>query len=278
MGMPMGERLLESQHQLVVFNRTRRKAEPLLDLGATWARDPQEAVQLSELTILMLTDATAIRETMEVRGRFPDLTGRHLCQMGTIAPRESIALMEDIHRSGGEYFEAPVLGSRPQARAGRLLVMVGARETQFQKWREALSALGENPLLVGVVGQAAAMKLAFNQLIAAELTGFATALGLVRHHDLETEDFMKLLRQSALFAPTFDAKLPRFVSGDFEKPNFPARLLLKDLLLAKEVAAESGLHVAALDGLCSLIRDAVDQGRGDDDYSVLASVVDPERT
>jgi len=198
--------------------------------------------------------------------------------MGTIAPRESIALLEDTQRTGGEYLEAPVLGSRPQARTGKLIVMVGGEENQFLRWREVLCALSETPQRVGRVGQAAAMKLAFNQLIAAELTGFSTALGLIRHHQIEVGDFMTLLRQSALYAPTFDAKLPRFEAGDFTEPNFPARLLLKDLRLAKMVADEVGLHTSALEGLCRLLNDAVDQGRGDDDYSVVSSMVDPSRS
>lgn len=278
MGFPMAERLLDTGHELIVFNRTRDKAAPLTEQGAQLTDSPHEAIFAADLAILMLTDAAAIRETLENQGRFPDLAGRSMCQMGTIAPRESVALLEDIRRAGGEYLEAPVLGSRPQARSGSLLVMVGAEEEQFRRWQPVLGSLGKAPLLAGRVGQAAALKLAFNQLIAAELTGFATALGLVRHHGIEIDDFMQLLRDSALYAPTFDAKLPRFESGDFDTPNFPARLLLKDLELAKSVADEVGLHTSTLEGLCSLVRDTLDRGLGDHDYSVLSAVVDPHRT
>ena len=278
MGFHMAERLLEAGHEIIAYNRTRDKASPLAQQGATLADGPHQAILEADLAILMLTDASAIRETLEPRGRFPDLTDCSLCQMGTIAPRESIALLEDIERAGGEYLEAPVLGSRPQAREGRLIVMVGAEDSQFQRWQQVFGDLGQDPHLVGRVGQAAAMKLAFNQLIAAELTGFATALGLIRHHQVEVEDFMTLLRQSALYAPTFDAKLPRFAAGNFDQPNFPARLLLKDLELAREVADEVGLHTSSLAGLCQLVRDALDQGRGDSDYSVVAAVVDPHHS
>ena len=89
------------------------------------------------------------------------------------------------------------------------------------------------------------------------------------------DGFMELLRRSALHAPTFDAKLPRFVEGDFDRPNFPARLLLKDLELALEVATEIQLDTHALEGLCQLVRRGLEQGLGDLDYSVIASVVDP---
>lgn len=275
MGCPMAERLLETGHELLVYNRTRDKTRQLEDQGATVTATPHEAIAGTELTLLMLSDAAAIRETLEPHGRFPDLEGRTLCQMGTIAPRESIALLEDIRRVGGEYFEAPVLGSRPQARTGKLIVMVGATESQYNRWLDLLEIIGEGPQLIGKVGQAAALKLAFNQLIGSQLVGFATALALVRHHDIDAEVLMTQLRQSALYAPTFDAKLARLQSRDFEDPNFPARLLLKDLDLARNLAAELDLNTSALEGLCSLVDAALEQGKGDYDYSVVGAVIDP---
>lgn len=271
----MAERLLETGHELLVYNRTRDKTRQLEDQGATVTATPHEAIAGTELTLLMLSDAAAIRETLEPHGRFPDLEGRTLCQMGTIAPRESIALLEDIRRVGGEYFEAPVLGSRPQARTGKLIVMVGATESQYNRWLDLLEIIGEGPQLIGKVGQAAALKLAFNQLIGSQLVGFATALALVRHHDIDAEVLMTQLRQSALYAPTFDAKLARLQSRDFEDPNFPARLLLKDLDLARNLAAELDLNTSALEGLCSLVDAALEQGKGDYDYSVVGAVIDP---
>ena len=277
MGGPMAERLLESGYDLTVYNRTPDKTRSLEELGATVAQTPHEAIAGAELTLLMLSDAAAIRESLEPHGRFPDLAGRTLCQMGTIAPRESIALLEDIRRVGGQYFEAPVLGSRPQARAGTLIVMVGGTQEQVRRWLEILECLGTEPRLIGRVGQAAALKLAFNQLIGSQLVGFATALAMVRHHDIDSEELMTQLRRSALYAPTFDAKLARLLSGEFDDPNFPARLLLKDLDLARTVAAEVGLDTNALQGLCNLVQTAVDQGKGDDDYSVVGSVIDPHQ-
>lgn len=275
MGGPLGERLLETGHDLTVYNRTVEKTRRLRELGAVVASTPLEAISSAELTLLVLSDAAAIRETIEPHGRLPNLSGRTLCQMGTIAPRESIALLEDVRRAEGEYFEAPVLGSRPQARSGKLIVMVGATEDQYARWSQVLSHLGEHLELAGEVGQAAALKLGFNQLIGCQLIGFATALAMVRHHDIDSESLMEQLRQSALYAPTFDAKLPRLLAGDFDDPNFPARLLLKDLNLARDVAAEVGLNTVALQGLCDLVQQAVNEGKGDHDYSVVSAVIDP---
>lgn len=278
MGYPMATRLVECGHDLTVYNRTRQKALPLQELGATIADNAQEAIAAAEVTVVMLADAASIRETLEPHGRLPDLTGHTLIQMGTIAPRESVALLEDIHRAGGDYLEAPVLGSRPQARNGKLLIMVGATPTQFERWFDLLSSFGPDPRLIGSVGRAAALKLAFNQLIASHLASFSMALGLIRRHDIDVEEFMTLLRQSALYAPTFDAKLPRLLERDFSDVNFPARLLLKDLQLAADVAEDVGLHTAVLEGLKTIVGEALERGFGDADYSVLGELVDPQRS
>ena len=184
----------------------------------------------------------------------------------------------DILRAGGDYLEAPVLGSRPQARDGKLLIILGATPTQFERWFDLLSCFGPDPRLVGTVGKAAALKLAFNQLIASQLASFSMALGLIRHHDIDVEEFMTMLRQSPLYAPTFDAKLPRLLERDFSDVNFPARLLLKDLTLATDVAADVGLHTAVLEGLKTLVSEALERGLGDADYSVLGELVDPQRS
>ncbi len=195
--------------------------------------------------------------------------------MATLSSGGSLRLREEVVEAGGEYFEAPVLGSRPQAREGKLLVMVGATPTQFDRWSELLGCFGPEPRLVGPVGRAAALKLAFNQLIAAQLTGFATALGLIRHAGIDVELFMELLRRSALHAPSFDAKLPRLLERNFSDANFPLRLLLKDLGLARDLATDYGLETAALDGLCRVAALGVDGGRADADYSAVSEVIDP---
>lgn len=276
MGGPMAERLLAAGHDLTVYNRTRDKALALREQGATVAATAQQAVTSADGTILMLTDAAAIRETLYPHGRPPELAGRTLIQMGTIAPRESKALQEDVQRAGGRYLEAPVLGSRPQAREGRLLVMVGATPQLFERWLDLLRCFGSDPLLIGPVGRAAALKLALNQLIAAQLTSFATALALVRHHEVDVQRFMTLLRQSAIYAPTFDSKLPRMLERSFGDPNFPLRLLKKDLDLVRAVAEDEGLDTALLDGLSRVVAHGLERGLGDSDYSAVYEAVDPD--
>ncbi len=278
MGMPMAQRLLSAKVPLVVYNRTQDRAEPLRAAGAEIAGSAQEAVQNSDCLITMLTNAQAVRETLLSEQVRSHLSGRTVIQMGTIAPQESKALDQAITTAKGEYLEAPVLGSIPQAEAGELIVMVGASPEQFERWSGLLKSFGPEPRLVGAVGQAASLKLAMNQLIASLTAAFALSLGFVQRQGVEVEQFMAVLRHSALYAPTFDKKLSRLVDRNFADPNFPTKHLLKDVNLFLTEAAAIGLETSGLEGVRHLLDRAIAQGLGDADYSALFAAVSPEES
>jgi 3-hydroxyisobutyrate dehydrogenase len=194
----MGERVLAAGYHLTVFNRSRDKAELLRSSGAEIAATAAEAIDSAECVILMLADGAAIREVLFNENPKPDLGQGTVIQMGTISPTESIGFHKEVLARGGDYLEAPVLGSIPEASAGKLLVMVGASKPQFDKWSSLLECFGSEPLLIGEVGKAAAVKLALNQLIASLTVGFASSLGLVQSLGIEAGLFMKILRRSVL--------------------------------------------------------------------------------
>src|SRR3954454_22083853 len=158
MGRPMAERVLAAGHELIAYNRTREKAEPLARKGARIAASAREAIEAGECAVFMVRDGSVVRELLSDRGFIPSLGGRTLIQMSTIAPAESVKLMEDVRGAAGDYLEAPVLGSVPQAQEGGLLVMMGGNAEQFEHWGELLRCFGPEPRLVGQVGQAATLK------------------------------------------------------------------------------------------------------------------------
>jgi len=123
--------------------------------------------------------------------------------MGTIAPSESRVFQQELAAIAATYFEAPVLGSIPEATAGQLQVMVGGSTEQFEQWQPLFQQLG-TPIFIGAVGSASALKLALNQLISSLTTSFALSLGFVQQQGVDVETFMQILRRSALYAPTFD--------------------------------------------------------------------------
>jgi 3-hydroxyisobutyrate dehydrogenase len=275
MGRPMAERVLAAGHELIVYNRTAEKAEPLARKGARIARSADEAIAAGECTVFMVRDGSVVRELLSDEGYIPSLGGRTVIQMSTIAPVESVKLMQEVRGAAGDYLEAPVLGSVPQAEQGSLLVMVGGNAEQLARWGGLLRCFGPEPRLIGPVGHAAALKLAMNQLIGSLSAAFSLSLGMVRRKGIETELFMDILRQSAFFAPTFDRKLPQMLARDFASPNFPAALLLKDLDLARSEAGGLGLDTTALDGVREIVKKTVEEDRGREDYAALYETIDP---
>jgi 3-hydroxyisobutyrate dehydrogenase len=275
MGYPMAERVLAAGHELIAYNRTREKAEPLARKGARIAGSAHEAIEAGECAVFMVKDGSVVRELLSDEGFIPSLGGRTVIQMSTISPAESVKLMEDVRGAAGDYLEAPVLGSVPQAEEGKLLVMMGGSPEQLGHWGDLLRCFGPEPRLVGPVGHAATLKLAMNQLIGSLAAAFSLSLGMVRRKGIEVDLFMGILRQSAFYAPTFDRKLPPMLSRDFSLPNFPAALLLKDLDLARGEAGTLGLDTTALDGVRDVVKKTVEADRGREDYAALYETVDP---
>jgi len=180
MGRPMAGRLLAAGFPVTVWNRTLDKARPLADDGAAVAPSAAAAIRDADAVVLMLADAPAIRDTLLAGEDAGALAGRTVIQMGTIAPAESLELATAVADRGGSYLEGPVLGSIAEAATGRLVVMVGASPPPFERWLPVLRAFGPEPRLIGPPGQAAALKLALNQLIATITTAYAVGLGMVR--------------------------------------------------------------------------------------------------
>jgi 3-hydroxyisobutyrate dehydrogenase len=274
MGLPMAQRLVDAGHLLTVYNRTAAKLESLT--GATIAHSPQAAIADSDCVILMLTDASAIQTTLLSDAAIPHLTGKTVIQMGTIAPLESQAIRDQVVAAGGGYLEAPVLGSIPEARSGALIIMVGAEPEQYDRWLPLLQTFGSDPVLLGAVGSAAAVKLSLNQLIGSLTSAFAASLGLVAAQGVEVGAFMKILRQSALYAPTFDKKLQRMHDRDYSNPNFPTKHLQKDIKLFITAAKSAGLEVDNVEGVRQILDRAIALGLAEADYSALFSAIVPE--
>ncbi|NJN49005.1 MAG: NAD(P)-dependent oxidoreductase [Alkalinema sp. RL_2_19] len=284
MGEPMAARLLTIAQQLTVYNRTPARTAALQAQGATVANTVADVFAQSDVVVLMLTDADAITSLLFTPALLAPacaepaipFAGRTIIQMGTIAPQESQTLHDRITSQGGEYLEAPVLGSIPEAKSGNLIVMVGATLPQFEQWRSLLETFGPNPTLVGPVGTGAAVKLALNQLIGALTTAFGLSLALTQNAGVDPEVFMSILRQSALYAPTFDKKLVRMLEQNYANPNFPAKHLLKDMNLFSQAAAGQGLPTEVTTAIAQLLQQTIIAGLADGDYSALYRQIQPQ--
>lgn len=269
LGREIALRLAARGFAVNVWNRSPEKAASLVAEGIVKADSASTAIAESDAALLVLSDAAAIRETLFSAATEPALSGRTIVQMGTIAPDESRAIATDVERAGGTYLEAPVLGSLPEAREGRLIVMAGGDDALFYRCLPIFEALSESPQRVGEVGQGAALKLAMNQLIAGLTASFAYSLGLIRGEGLDVEQFMTLLRRSALYAPTFDKKLPNYLNHNYTGANFPLKHLQKDVSLFRRVAEGQDLDTGPLMALEAAFLRAMAAGLADADYSSI---------
>ena len=274
MGQPMVLRLIEANIPVTVYNRTATKLQPLQAAGAVIADTPKRVLEASDCVILMLSDRASIEELLLSSASINQLANRTIVQMGTIAPGESQSIKDKVVAVGGEYLEAPVLGSIPQVKTGELIVMVGSTSEQFERYCPLLKNFSPEPIYVGEVGTAAAMKLALNQLIAGLTSTFALSLAFASQQGVDVEQFMSVVRQSALYAPTFDKKLMRMQEGNFANPNFPTKHLLKDTNLFLTAAQELGLATDSLRGIKQIIEQAIAMGLADADYSAIYQAID----
>ena len=273
MGAPMALQLQKSDFEVVAWNRTSDKLKPLADAGIQTVGSAESAIAAADITLTLLSDAAAIESVILANPKA--LAEKTILQMGTIAPGESRKIQKKVEAAGGQYFEAPVLGSIPQVKTSTLIVMVGATPEQFEKWSPLLVCFGPQPQLMGPVGSAAATKLAMNQLIGSLTAGFSMSLGLAQKEGLDIEQFMNIVRDSALYAPTFDKKLERMSDRNFANPNFPTKHLLKDMNLFVQAAREQGIDATVAAGVSQMAAKAMHQGLADEDYSAIFNAVNP---
>ena len=266
LGTAIATRLLEQGLHVHVWNRDPSRIVSLVEKGATAIDDLGQAAQHDRVLLTVLRDGAA---TASVIGAVGALPGSTVIPMGTMGVEDSRKLATQVANQGGQYLEAPVLGSKPQALNGTLLVMAGGVAQVFKEQQPLLAHLCQDPLLVGPVGSGAATKLALNQLIASLTHSFSLSLQLIQRAGVPVETFMAILRPSALYAPTFDKKLQRMLDHTYADPNFSTALLRKDLRLFLEEATPAGLQDQGLSGLLSLLEQAKDTDLDEQDYCAL---------
>ena len=274
-GSAFAERYLEKAYEVSVYSRSKSKTNKENVLSVS-SNKLSKVIKKTNYIILTLTDSAAIKEVMLNESVKKDLNNKTIIQMGTILPSESIELSKIFKEMGASYLEAPFLGSIPQALDGSLIIMLGSTKQQYEDVKPVLSELGNEIHYIGEIGKAAGMKLTLNHLIASLTSAFSLSLGLVLKNDLDPELFMKILRDSSLYAKTFDKKLDKYLTRDFNNPNFPAKHMYKDTSLALKYAIQSGLNTKALEGVHTILKETTESDNADLDYSSLFNIINPK--
>lgn len=275
MGQAFVERYLSQGFTVRIFNRSQNNSKQLAENGVIVCTTADELISLSSTIILMVSDAEAINKLLRL-DLHKDLNGKIILQMATISPSQSKNIDEAVSSCGGRYLEAPVLGSIPEAKTGTLIIMAGGSKDVFEDALPALQVLGTAPRYIGETGSAAALKLAMNQLIASLTAGFSLSLGYAIKNGVDTDLFMDTVRESALYAKTYDKKLQKYLHRDFGTANFSTRHLLKDIRLFINDAKAAGLNTDALEGIERITSMTVENGLDLMDYSSIYQVICPD--
>jgi 3-hydroxyisobutyrate dehydrogenase-like beta-hydroxyacid dehydrogenase len=273
MGGRIARRLLDAEHEVVVWNRTAAKAEPLAAAGVTVAGSPAEAAGTAEAVLTMLADPDALRAVVEgphgVAAGADE--GTTVIEMSTVGPRTIRWLRSALDGSIG-LIDAPVQGSLGEAESGSLQLWVGGPDDLVQRWTPLLSTLGE-VVHVGGLGVGAATKLVTNATLVGTMTLLGETIALADALGVPREIAFRALRVTPLAGQAERRREP-LTTGEFPR-RFDLSLAAKDARLVVEAAEGTGVEPRVLRAAEEWFAAAERAGLGDHDYSeVLRTILD----
>ena len=239
MGSQMVNRLLSKGHAVTGYNRTRVKAQWLVEKGMQWADSPRAVASASDYTFAMVTNAAATAAITEgADGLLAGLSaGKFFLDMSTISPAVSRALAAKVRERGADMVDSPVSGSVVTLQDGKLSVMVGGRSDTFEKVKPLLLDIGPKVTHVGENGLALAMKIAVNLSLAVQMQAFSEGVLLAEKSGIARATAVDVLTHSAVASPMIQYRGP-FVLKQPEEAWFDVNMMQKDMLLALELGRQ----------------------------------------
>jgi len=247
MGRSMATHLLEGGHPLVVHNRTREKAQPLLDRGAEWASSPAEVAARCNVVFTIVGFPQDVEEVyLGPRGLLAHArSGSLFVDMTTSSPSLAVRIAEAASARGAAVLDAPVSGGDKGAREATLSIMVGGDPTAFDRALPYLRLLGKNIVLQGPPGSGQACKLCNQIVIAGTMIGVCEALAFARRSGLDLERVLQSIGSGAASSWTLQNLVPRILAGQFG-PGFYVKHFIKDMRLGLDWAEQKGLDLPGL--------------------------------
>ena len=271
MGSRMAANLQKRGHTLVVHNRTREKAKPLLANGATWADSPAMLAADVEIAFTMLAHPDAVKDAaLGETGFLSQLaSGRLWVDCSTVNPSFSRAMAVEAQARGVRFLDAPVTGSKEAAASGKLTFWVGGEPADLEACRPLLECMGTRIVHAGKQGMGASLKMVMNQLLGTLMAAYAEGLSLGGSLGLSRDVLFEAIFSGPFAAPFIGVKKPRIESGNYDEADFPLRWLQKDLHLASVSAYESGAAMPLTNVAKEIYRLAIREGDGDKDVSAI---------
>jgi len=270
MGSGVARRLLEAGHTLTVWNRTREKAEPLLDAGAHWAETARDVAERSDIVFTMVTNTAAVKAVTEgadgiLAGLAP---GKVYVDMSTASPANTRALAEQVAAIGAQMLDAPVSGSVITLEEGKLSIMVGGDAEAFERVKPVLEAIGPRVFHLGPNGTAVTMKIAINLSLAVQMLAFSEGVLLAEKSGIDREVAVDVMTKSVIASPMVKYRGP-FVLEMPAEAWFDVNMMQKDLQLALEAGHEVEVPMPTTAATNQVLTAARAMGLADRDFAVV---------
>ena len=271
MGRPMASNLVKAGHEVAVWNRTPGKDVE----GARAASSPADAAGGAEVVWVCVSDTQAVESVLfGSQGAAESLgQGAIVVDSSTISPSATRKFAERLRARGVSYVDAPMTGSKTGAESGTLIFIIGGEEAAIDRLKPLLAAMGKKIFRMGETGKGQAAKLAMNLQIAMIYEGFAEALTLAAKLGLDAETLVPLVQASMVNSGVVDYKAPFVLNRDFS-PNFPLRLMLKDIRLTLEAAKEARVKLPGLETVEEIYDMSAEDGNSDLDYAATLTLLE----
>jgi 3-hydroxyisobutyrate dehydrogenase-like beta-hydroxyacid dehydrogenase len=271
MGHAMATNLVKAGHEVTVWNRTPGK----LVEGAGMAPNPAAAAQGAEVVWLCVSDTAAVEKILfGSEGVEQSLAeGMIIADSSTISPSATVKFADRVRTRGVAYVDAPMTGSKIGAANGTLIFMVGGEEATIDRLNPLFAAMGKKIFRMGETGKGQATKLAMNLQIALIYEGFAEALTLATKLGVDSRQLVSLIEATMVRSGVVEYKAPFVLQRDFT-PNFPLRLMHKDILLTLEAAKEARVKLPALETVEEIYELATEEGQQDLDYAATLTLLE----
>jgi 3-hydroxyisobutyrate dehydrogenase-like beta-hydroxyacid dehydrogenase len=267
----MAANLVKAGHEVTVWNRTPGKDVP----GAKTAASPAEAVQGKEAVWICVSDTKAVEQVLfGPDGAAQALEkGAVVADSSTIAPSASVQFAAKLRERGCDFLDAPVTGSKIAAEGGSLIFIVGGKETTIARVQSLFDAMGKKIIHIGDNGLGLSAKLAQNLQIAFIFEGLAEGLTLAKKLGVQPEKLFELIQASMIRSGVAEYKAPFILKKDYS-PNFPLRLMHKDMHLMLDAAKENEVKLPGLEKIDEVYEAAKRAGYGDLDYAATIMLLE----
>src|SRR6266481_4018459 len=235
MGAGMVSNLLKAGYNLTVWNRSAEKCKPFAKKGARAAESPADAIRDADLAIYMLSNDQAVEEVVfGANGILSGIKeGQIAIDMSTVLPETSLRELEVYAKRGVDFLDAPVFGSKQESAEAKLWIMAAGNKAIFEKVKPVLTKLGQTVHYFGKNGNATAMKLVGNLIVALELEALSEGLVLARKAGLDLSTVMQVVKVADFRSPLLVSNGQNIWKRDFST-SFALNLMLKDASLIEK--------------------------------------------